>query len=97
MEKLSLYIDKNTIIHKISPISKLYYILTSILVPIIKPDFKIIIFATLCSIFILIIGKVFKHTLKLFVFNIILIISIIIIQGMFNPNNKELLLKFGIL
>jgi len=96
VKNLSIYVDKNTIIHKVSPISKLYYILASIIIPIINPDFKLIVITTIMSVTILLIGKVFKYTLKLLAFNIILIISIILIQGMFNPNNKEIFFRIWI-
>ena len=87
MKILSLYQERNTIIHKVDPISKILYIIISITIPIIMP-YKII--GLLCmsvSIILLLIAKVFKKVIPLVSFSMIILLSIIIIQGLFNGLN----------
>ncbi|WP_291580541.1 energy-coupling factor transporter transmembrane component T family protein [Clostridium sp. UBA6640] len=87
MKSLTLYSKQNTIIHKINPINKIMYIVASILIPIIIPKITVALMCLAISIFILLIGKVFKKVIPLLGFSLILLFSIILIQGLFKADN----------
>lgn len=95
MKSLSLYQERNSIIHKIDPICKLYYIAAAILIPILVPLNSVALVSMLISILILIIGKVFKKVIPLISFSLIVLLSIVLIQGLFNRSNKTPVLNIG--
>lgn len=97
MKALSLYVDRNSIIHRIDPISKILYIITAIAIPIIIPNLTISIACMAISICILSVGRVLRRVVPLISFSFIVLISIIIIQGLFNAGNKTPLFKIGAL
>ncbi|MBL4934385.1 energy-coupling factor transporter transmembrane protein EcfT [Clostridium sp. YIM B02515] len=95
MRTLTLYQQRNSLIHKVDPISKLYYIAAAILIPIILPTLNMTFICMLVSIGLLLIGKVFKKVIPLVSFSLIVLLSIIIIQGLFNKTNKIAFLTLG--
>lgn len=95
MKALSLYQDRDSLIHKIDPISKLYYIGAAVLIPIILPTLIMAFACMLISIILLAIGKVFKKVIPLVSFSFIVLLSIIIIQGLFNKANKTAFITLG--
>lgn len=89
MKTLSLYEKKDSLLHKVDPISKLLYILVSIAIPIILP-YKVVGLGCMgISLVLLLIAKVFKKVIPLISFSLIILLSIIIIQGLFNADNKN--------
>jgi energy-coupling factor transport system permease protein len=95
MKALSLYQKRDSIIHKIDPISKLYYIAGAILIPIIASANIVALACLFISILILLLGKVFRKVLPLISFSLIVLLSIIIIQGLFNKSNRTELYSIG--
>ncbi|KZL92619.1 energy-coupling factor transporter transmembrane component T family protein [Clostridium magnum] len=95
MKALSLYQHRDSIIHKIDPISKLYYIGAAVVIPIILPTVNIAFTCMLASIILLIVGKVFKKVIPLVSFSFIVLLSIIIIQGLFNKTNNTIFISIG--
>lgn len=95
MKALSLYQEKDTIIHKIDSITKILYIIVSIAIPIIIPDRIVALSVLLVSIALLLIGKVLKKVIPLISFSMIVLLSIIIIQGLFKAGNKTPLFHVG--
>ncbi|WDU83009.1 CbiQ family ECF transporter T component [Caloramator sp. Dgby_cultured_2] len=95
MRMMSLYKDKDTIIHKIDPLNKILYILASILITMLISDFKILTLTLVFSFLLLAIGKVIKNVFPIISFSLIVLITIVIIQGLFNPNNKIPLFNIG--
>lgn len=95
LKALSLYQEKDTIVHKIDAISKILYIITAIAVPIILPTKTVAFICMLVSISLLFIGKVFKKVIPLIGFSLIILLSIIIIQGLFMAGNKTVLFRIG--
>lgn len=95
MKSLSLYQERDSIIHEIEPINKLLYILTAILIMIIVPSIKCAALCMIISLLLLINAKVIKKVLPIINFSFIILISIIIIQGLFNINNKTVLFNIG--
>lgn len=97
MKALSLYVDRNSIIHRIDPISKIFYIITAIAIPIIIPNAIISIVCMAISIFLLIVGRVLRRVIPLISFSFIVLLSIIIIQGLFKAENRTPLFQIGTL
>lgn len=95
MKTLSLYEKRDTIIHKIDPITKILYIILVILVPIIIPSRAISLAFLFATIIILCIGKVLKKIVPIIGFSFIVLISVIVIQGLFRAGNKTELFKLG--
>lgn len=95
MKSLTLYSEQNTIIHKINPMNKIMYIVVSILIPIIIPKITVGLIYLSISIFILLIGKVFKKVIPLLGFSSILLFSIILIQGLFKADNITPIFSVG--
>lgn len=97
MSSMTLYVDRNSIIHRIDPLTKLLFVFVSIAVTYILPEHEFVLAVTFVSILMLIIGKVFRKILPIIAVSIILIISIIIVQGIFHPENETALFTlFGI-
>lgn len=95
LKALSLYQDKDTILHKIDSISKILYIITAIAIPIILPTKTVALVCMFVSISLLFVGKVFKKVIPLIGFSFIILLSIIIIQGLFRAGNKTVLFSIG--
>ena len=66
MNSISLYEEKDTFTHKISPMNKLLYIVTAILVPCVVPVEYAVVVSIICSFILLIIGKVLKKVVPIF-------------------------------
>lgn len=95
LKALSLYQERDTIIHKIDPISKLFYIVAAIAIPIILPTKTAALLCMVFSVVLLLLGKVFRKVIPIISFSLIVLLSIIVIQGLFNPNNATPLFNFG--
>jgi len=95
LKALSLYQEKDTVVHKVDPISKMLYIIISIAIPIILPYKKIGLLCMGVSIILLLIAKVFKKVIPLISFSMIIMLSIIIIQGLFKASNKTPVFHIG--
>lgn len=95
MKALSLYQEKDTVIHKIDPISKILYIIVAIAIPIILPSKAVGLSVLIVSLGLLVIGKVFKKVIPLISFSMLVLLSIIVIQGLFRAGNKTPLFHLG--
>ena len=95
MKTLSLYIDKDTLIHKVDPISKLFYILAVIAVPVIIPTMKTALICLAVSIVLLLLGRVLKKVIPMIGFIILILLSILVIQGLFKAENETPLFQLG--
>lgn len=87
---LTLYVEKNTIIHKINPLNKILYILVAVAVPVILPYRLTGLVFIIASCLVLLISKVFRRVIPLLEFSFLILISIVIIQGLFNPGNATI-------
>jgi energy-coupling factor transport system permease protein len=88
LKTLSLYQEKDTVVHQVDSISKILYIIISIAIPIILPYQTVALLCVGVSIFLLLIGKVFKKVIPLISFSMLILISIVVIQGLFKVGNK---------
>ncbi|WP_409304242.1 energy-coupling factor transporter transmembrane component T family protein [Peribacillus sp. SCS-155] len=95
MNSISLYTERKSFVHDIDPITKLFYILFSILIPIILPSFTISFICMGISIVLLALAKVFRKSLPIFGFVFLVLVTIVIIQGLFMPGNKTAVFGAG--
>ncbi|RFB32694.1 energy-coupling factor transporter transmembrane component T family protein [Brevibacillus sp. VP] len=95
MKTLSLYVPKDTVIHQIDPITKLFYIVFAILVPIILPSLYTALIGMLVSFLILLMGKVFRRALAVISFVGFVLVTIVLIQGFFYVKNETVLFQIG--
>lgn len=95
MKALTLYQEKDTVIHKIDSISKILYIVAAIAIPVIIPSKILALSVLIFSVVLLSIGKVLKKVIPLVSFSMIVLLSIIIIQGLFKAGNKTPLFHVG--
>lgn len=95
MKSLTLYVDKDSLIHRMDPLTKLLYAFVSIAVTYILPFHTMVFTVVAISLSMLIIGKVFRKIIPIIAVSIVLIISIIIVQGLFHPDNVTILFTIG--
>lgn len=91
MKALTLYQDNGSIIHRVDSITKLFYILASILVPILSPSFTVGLAWAALSIVILLLGQVLRKVFPIIGFSFLILLSIVVIQGLFYPGNRQVL------
>ena len=91
----TLYVDKNSIIHRFDPITKLFYIMAAVLIPFILPTHSVVLVCMVVSLLLLAAGKVLKNILPVFGFVSLILLSILVIQGMFMPGNQKLAFQVG--
>jgi energy-coupling factor transport system permease protein len=92
---MSLYQPRQSLIHRIDPISKMFYIVAAVAVPLIIHTILMAWVCLLVSAIILLVGKVFRKVIPLIGFSIVILLSIVIIQGLFMAENKIPLLQIG--
>lgn len=95
MKALSLYVPKNTPIHRVDPISKLYYIVAAIAIPIIAPSESAALVCLAASFSILLAARVLKKVIPIISFSLIVLLSVVIIQGLFKIDNKTPMFSIG--
>ena len=91
MNSISLYINKGSWLNRLHPYTKLLYILTAILVPLIGGKlwlFPVMVTASLC---ILASGRILGKAMPLVLFSFTLILVIFLIQGLFNHDNRTVM------
>jgi energy-coupling factor transport system permease protein len=95
LKALSLYVNKESIIHSFDPMTKMAYIFMAVTVPFILPDLSVVFICMFTSLFLLLLGKVLHKMIPLFGFSFIVLLSIIVIQGMFMPENATVAFRIG--
>lgn len=97
MNSISLYINKGSWLNRLHPYTKLLYILTAILVPLIGGKlwlFPVMVTASLC---ILASGRILGKAMPLVLFSFTLILVIFLIQGLFNHDNRTVMFSIGVI
>ncbi|WP_248737172.1 energy-coupling factor transporter transmembrane component T family protein [Neobacillus rhizosphaerae] len=95
MKSISLYVERDSFIHDVDPITKLLYILFALIIPIILPSFTTSFICVGISIVLLIAAKVIRKTIPVFSFVFLVLITVVIIQGLFKPENETALFQIG--
>lgn len=91
MKMASLYVDKESALHRTHPINKLYYIMAAVLVPLFISNLYATMGVILINLILLCKGRVFRRMLPLISVSMILMASILLVQGLFNPSNETVL------
>ena len=95
MKNMTLYVEKDSLIHNVDPLTKLLFIVISIATTYILPTHSIVIGVLAFTLVLLMTGKVLRNILPVIGVSLFLIISIIIIQGMFHPESATILFVIG--
>ena len=97
MKNISLYVDKGSWLNKMHPYTKLLYIVTAIIIPLIGGKLWLFPVMIVCSLCLLASGKVVKKAVPLVAFSFTLIVVIFLIQGLFNHDNATVLFSVGLI
>jgi energy-coupling factor transport system permease protein len=95
MKSMTLYVDRHSLIHEIDPITKIIYVLLSVLITYIISDYKVVLVVATISLGVLLVGKVLRKIIPIIGLSLLLIISMIIVQGIFHPENVTPLFNIG--
>lgn len=95
MKSMSLYVEKDSAIHRVDPITKLAYIATAIAIPIIVPSLHAAWVCMLISFGLLAEGRVFRRGLAVIGFVGFVLVTVVIIQGFFHVGNETVLFTVG--
>lgn len=95
MKSISLYEDKGTLLGRISPESKIMYIITAITVPALLGNRWAGAGFIVLSIILLLSGKVLRKTLPILGVSGFVLLTVLIIQGMFRAGNQIPLFAIG--
>lgn len=95
MKNMTLYVQKDSVIHDVDSLTKLLFVFISIALTYIVPNHLFIISVLLVSLSLLLAGKVFNYILPVIALSMLLIISIIVVQGFFHPARTTILFEVG--
>ncbi|MGI6125967.1 MAG: energy-coupling factor transporter transmembrane component T family protein [Planifilum sp.] len=94
MKTFSLYVPRDSLIHRINPIDKILYTITAIAVPLILPSMAASFLCMLISLSLLAAARVVRQSLPVFAFVFLILCTVVLIQGWFYPGNQTPL--FGV-
>ena len=83
MDAMTLYVPRNSLIHRLDPLTKMLYIIVSIAAAYLLDNLWEVAAVMLISLGILLLGKVFRNILPVIALSFLLILSIVIVQGFF--------------
>lgn len=95
MKTMTLYVEKNSPIHRMDPLTKLLYVFVAVSTSYIMPNHLFVVSIFTATLLLLLIGKVFKYILPVIALSFLLIASIIIVQGFFHPDRATVLFEIG--
>ncbi|WP_432357396.1 energy-coupling factor transporter transmembrane component T family protein [Sporosarcina sp. UB5] len=95
MNTMTLYVGKDSPVHRVDPLTKLLFVFISIGTTYIMSTHLAVFGILLFTCFILLIGKVFKSILPVIGVSFLLIASIIVVQGFFHPDRATVLFEIG--
>lgn len=95
MKSISLYVEKNTILNRIAPESKILYIVTAIAVPALLGSRWLSLGFIVLSFLLLAIGKVLKKSVPILSVSGFVLLTVLIIQGIFRTGNTVPLFSIG--
>lgn len=95
MKNMTLYVQKDSVIHDVDPLSKLLFVFISIALTYIVPNHLFVIGVLTFTLLLLLAGKVLQYILPVVALSMLLIVSIIIVQGFFHPDRATVLFEIG--
>lgn len=87
MKSISLYVNTDSLVHRIDPLTKLIYTLSFMCIPFILPYQLVALSCLFSTILVLLVAKVIKQVIPIVSFSFLLIFTIFLIQGLFYPGN----------
>lgn len=87
MRSLSLYVDKDTFVHRIDPITKLVYVVVSVAAAYVAPGLWPGLVLLALSLTLLAAGRVLLRAWPVFTMTGVVLSTVFLIQGLFNPAN----------
>lgn len=95
MKVLSLYVEGDSLVHKLAPVTKLVYAVTSVIITLLFPSLLVGSLFVVLSFILSLNARIMKHMLTLLAVVLVLSISILIIQVLFNPSNQTVIFEIG--
>ncbi len=95
MRSLSLYLERDTFVHRLDPITKLVYVVTSVAVAYVAPSLWPAAAFLALGLFLLVAGRVLTRAWPIFAMTGFIISTVFIIQGLVNPANATPALRLG--
>ncbi|MDW0112546.1 energy-coupling factor transporter transmembrane component T [Sporosarcina saromensis] len=94
-KNMTLYVERPSPIHRIDPLTKLLFVVLSVVSTYMMQSHLFAVGAVLLACFVLWIGNVFKFILPVIGLSLFLIGSILIIHGFFHPDRATILVEIG--
>lgn len=95
MKSISLYENKGTPIHQLEPLTKLFYIVCALCIPIIWGSRWVWAMCIIVSLGVLMMGRVVRKTVPIIGCSLLVILTVVIIQGLFRSENVTPLFHVG--
>ncbi|MEG2511873.1 MAG: energy-coupling factor transporter transmembrane component T [Acetivibrio sp.] len=95
MKSISLYEEKGSLLNKLAPESKIFYIMTALFLPIIVGSKTVSVVFIATSVILLLFSKVLKKTLPILGVSGFILLTVVVIQGLFRAGNVTCVLHFG--
>lgn len=95
MKVSSLYHEGSSLVHQLSPISKMAYIVAALLIPFILSDLKISLICAFISLLLLASAGAVKKVVPLIGLSGLVLVTTVLIQGFFNQENETLIFTVG--
>ena len=95
MKSITLYTEKNTLVHQADPLCKVLYVFVALLAPALIGGKSASVGMIFISFVILGIGRVLRKTMPLLGFSMLILATVVIIQGLFRQGNITPLFSLG--
>ncbi|WP_252502322.1 energy-coupling factor transporter transmembrane protein EcfT [Sporosarcina sp. Marseille-Q4943] len=95
MNNMTLYVQRDSPIHRVDPLTKLLFVFISIASTYLIANHLVVFGILLFTLFILLAGKVIRSIVPVIGVSFLLIVSIIIVQGFFHPDRATVLFEVG--
>jgi len=95
LKTISLYVDKDTYVHKLEPVTKLWYAFTSVMLTFIFPSIWMGLLFLSISVFLSLVARVLKNMIGLVSAVLVVSLTMLVIQGMFYKENATLVFTIG--
>lgn len=95
MRSLSLFVERDTFVHRLDPITKLVYVLVSVAAAYVAPGTWPALAFLVLSLLLLATARVLAKAGSVFAMTGVIISTVFIIQGLVNPANATPVLRLG--
>ena len=95
MRSLSLYVEGHSLVHRVDPITKLFYVVVAVAVAYVAPGLAPALVFLGVSLALLAGGRLLTRAWPVFAMTGFIILTVFIIQGLVNPANRVPVLRLG--